>query len=115
MGDCGVVVVNGKMKGKAGELEFAALLREYGFEARRGVQYQGGPGSADVVHDVPGLHFEVKRVERLNLDAAYNQAVEDAGDSLWPVVAHRRNRQPWLITLRAEDFLALVAAGRALE
>ena len=36
-----------KTKGKVGEREVAALLRQYGFEAKRGVQHQGGSDGAD--------------------------------------------------------------------
>jgi len=50
------------------------------------------------------LHFEVKRVERLNVSEAMRQAQRDAGSKI-PVVAHRRSREPWLITLLLSDFL----------
>lgn len=101
-------VVNSKAKGKAGELEFAALLRAHGYSARRGQQYSGVEGR-DVVSSVPGVHFEVKRVEALNLAAAFDQATRDAAGQAWPVVAHRKSRQPWLVTLHAEHFLGLIA------
>jgi hypothetical protein len=105
----------GKMsrdKGKVGEREVAALLREYGFEARRGVQYQGGHDSEDVHHNIPGLHIEVKRVEKLNLNDAMAQASEDAsGDK--PVVVHRQNKTRWKATLYMEDFLAILRDGQA--
>ena len=103
--------MNSRAKGKRGELEFAALLRKYGFEARRGVQYSGGPDSPDVV-GVPGVHVEVKRVERLYIDDAMEQSVRDAGADV-PVVAHRRNRRPWLVTMRLDDWVALVRASQA--
>lgn len=103
--------VNGNAKGKAGEREFAALLRSYGFEARRSQQYCGVAGDEDVICDMPGVHFEVKRREALNVRAAVEQAMRDAapkGDM--PIVAHRCNRSEWLVTLRAEDFLKMVRA-----
>lgn len=34
--------MNSRNKGKRGEREFAALLREHGFDARRGQQFAGG-------------------------------------------------------------------------
>ncbi len=53
-------------KGKRGEREFAALAREHGFSAARGVQYSGRNNSPDVVIDeLPGLWPEIKRTERL--------------------------------------------------
>lgn len=102
-------------KGKRGEREFASLCREYGYAARRGQQYSGA-GGEDVV-GLPGIHAEIKRVERLDLPAAIAQAARDAGGAL-PLVAHRRNRGEWLITMRAADWFALYseyAAGMAAD
>jgi hypothetical protein len=39
--------VDSKRKGKRGELEFAAVLRAEGFQARRGQQFSGSPDSPD--------------------------------------------------------------------
>ena len=44
------------------------------------------------------------RVERLNVPAAMQQAERDA-DGRIPAVVHRRNRAPWLITMRLEDWI----------
>ncbi len=95
-------MTNSRQKGKRGELEFSAALREFGFEARRGQQFCGGEDSPDVVTSLTDVSFEVKRVEALNVDKAMDQAITDAKE-LIPVVAHRRNRKPWLITVRLED------------
>lgn len=98
-------------KGKVGEREVAALLREMGFEnARRGVQYQGGHDSDDVI-GLPGFHVEVKRTEKLSLYEALGQAHEDAGEGATPVVFHRRNQLPWVVVIDAEAFLRLVKEG----
>ena len=98
-----------KRKGKVGELEWAAKCREYGFEARRGQQYSGASGDPDVVTDVPHVHFEVKRTERLNLWSAFDQAKADCGKNLFPVVAHRPNRRDWIVVMSADDFLRIMA------
>ena len=90
--------INSKRKGNAGERELAALLREYGYTARRGLQYQGGQIEADVV-GIPGYHLEVKRVEKLNISTAMAQSMRDAKPDEVPVVVHRKNREPWFITL----------------
>ena len=67
--------MNSRQKGKVGEREFAALLREHGFDARRGQQFSGSPDSPDVVSDaLAWLHVEVKRVQNLNLTDACAQA-----------------------------------------
>lgn len=95
-------------KGKAGERELARLLTAEGFEARRGVQYHGGTGSPDVVcPDLPGIHWEVKRTERLRLYDALAQARHDAGDKL-PVVAYRANSSPWVVIMELTDLLAIL-------
>jgi len=93
-----------KTKGKVGEREVAALLRKHGFDGKRGVQYQGGPGSADVV-GLPGFHPEVKRVEKFSLYAAMAQADADRAPEATPIVFHRSNSKEWVVVMKAEDFL----------
>jgi len=93
-------------KGKVGEREVAALLREYGFEGKRGVQYQGGKDSADVT-GLPGFHIEVKRTEKFALEAALAQADVDCGSNT-PVVFHRKSKHGWVAVMRAGDFLKLI-------
>jgi len=98
---------NGNRKGKDGERELAEYFRSRGYEARRGKQFSGGDDSPDVVHSLPGVHVECKRVENLNVIQALDQAIRDAGPGKKPVVFHRKNRTPWLVTLKAEDFFDL--------
>ncbi len=98
--------INSRNKGKAGELELAHELSKFGYEVRRGQQFCGANGDADVV-GVPGLHIEVKRVERLDYYKAYEQSENDALESETPVVVHRRNRKRWLVTLSLEDFMRI--------
>jgi hypothetical protein len=93
-------------KGKKGERELASLLREYGYDSRRGVQYNGADGSADVL-GLDGVHIECKRVERLNIYEAMEQAIGDAREGEIPAVFHRRNRDYWKVTLRLEDFMEI--------
>lgn len=104
------MTTNGRQKGKRGELELSHKLQEFGFETRRGQQYCGSNGDADVV-GLPGIHIECKRVEKLNLEAAMEQAESDANDNEIPVVVHRKNRTPWLVTMRLEDFIRLYKGG----
>jgi Holliday junction resolvase len=96
--------MNSKQKGARGEREFAAVCREHGYEARRGQQYNGIEGE-DVI-GLPGIHIEVKRVERLNIEEAMSQSIGDAQGNI-PIVAHRKNNCEWLITMRAEDWFKL--------
>ncbi len=85
-------MTNGKRKGKTGELELARKLREYGYDVRRSVQYNGKAedGQADLV-GMPGIHIECKRTEALRLYDAVDQAKRDAAGSNIPVVFHRKN------------------------
>ena len=105
---------NVKRKGTAGENELAKLLRSKGIRAYRNDQiYKGGKDNPDVsaeVFDVP-LHIEVKRVERLNVSEAVNQAVQDAAQGTLPVVAHRRNRESWLVTIPLLPLLEVLRTG----
>ena len=100
--------MNSQRKGARGEREWAGVLGALGFTtARRSARmYERGDVAPDVSGGIPGTHCEVKRVERLNVPAAMDQATRDAGAVLVPYVAHRRNRGPWLVTLRAEDLRA---------
>lgn len=98
--------MNSKAKGSAGERELAEYLTRAGYPAHRNNQcFIGGADNPDVsAHGLEHLHIEVKRVERLNVTEAMHQAEHDAGDRI-PVVIHRRNREPWLITMRLDDYL----------
>lgn len=103
--------MNSRQKGAAGERELSHELAKYGFGTRRGQQFCGANGDADVV-GVPGLHIECKRVERLNIYDAIKQALNDAREGDMPVVMHRKNRQKWLVTLSLDDFMELWKEAR---
>ncbi len=106
---------NSRAKGKTGELEFKELLREAGWpNARRG-QQRAGVDQADVIDGPPGVHFEVKRVENLNVWAAHEQATRDAPAGHVPVVAMRRNRSSWLAVLPMHELLQLLRQNRRAD
>ena len=67
-------------KGKRGERELASVLKELGWDCRRGVQYSGANGDADVI-GLPNIHI---------------------GEL--PAVFWRRNNCDWLVTMRIEDW-----------
>lgn len=98
--------MNSKRKGCQGERELAAVLREYGYDCRRGQQFSGGADSPDVT-GLPGIHIECKRVENLNIHKAYEQAVRDSEGRAVPAVFHRRNREPWMVTIGLDDFMEM--------
>ena len=93
-------------KGKRGERELAGILRDYGFDARRGVQYCGGADSPDVM-GLPGVHIEVKRTESLRLYDALAQSKADAAEEEMPVVIHRRNDCEWVVIQPLADWIKL--------
>lgn len=94
--------MNSRAKGKRAELELAQLLRNQGhIDARRGQQYSGISGDADVV-GVDGIHIECKRVERFTDEPALKQAERDARAGEVPVVAYRRNNEAWKVLIRQD-------------
>lgn len=99
--------INSRAKGARGERLWRDVLREAGYtSARRGQQFSGSSDSPDVkCDDLPEVHWEVKCVENLNLRTAMEQATRDAGEGQIPIVAHKKNNQPWLITLPANEFI----------
>jgi len=101
-------MVNGKQKGKKGELEFKDFLIEHGITARRSQQYSGTESTADIISDLEQIHFEVKRVELLNIEKAMAQAITDKGADKIPVVSHRRSHKEWMITMLAKDWMPII-------
>lgn len=100
-------MVNSREKGKRGERELDSVLHSYGYmNIRRGQQYCGANGDADVV-GLPRIHIECKRVEKLNLDDAILQAKADARCDEIPVVMHRKNNGEWRVTLTLDDFMTI--------
>lgn len=99
-------MINSKQKGARFERELASKFKEYGFEARRGQQYCGANGDADVI-GLPGIHVEAKHVEKLNLYDAMAQAKRDARENEIPAVFHRKNNCETLVTMELDSFMRL--------
>ena len=102
-------MTNSNRKGKTGELEFAALLRGLGIDARRSVQYCGTEGTADLITAIPGVHWEVKRYAKIASLRFLEQAERDCLANDLPVVALREDRGEWTLQFRAKDLPRLVA------
>lgn len=97
--------INSRQKGAKGERELANKLKDYGYNTRRGQQFNGLEGE-----DIVGLdyiHIECKRVERLNLEDAILQAKRDAKQNQIPAVFHRKNNHKWLVTMELDDWIKL--------
>ena len=79
--------------------------------------YKGGKGNPDVFAEIgeQKLHIEVKRVEKLNVPQAVQQAVDDAAAGWMPIVAHRRNREQWLVTMPLLPLLDILKTGGYLS
>ena len=95
--------VNSRAKGARGERELARVLRGYGYDCRRGQQYCGANGDADVV-GLPGIHIECKRGQRLNIEEAMLQAIRDRREGEFPAVFHRKNNGKWMVTMLLDDW-----------
>jgi len=98
-------MLNSKNKGARYEREVAKILREFGYEARRGIQFRGGEDSPDVISDFP-LHIEAKHVEKLNIWKALEQSERDSNGNPFCVI-HRRNRTDTFVTLKLTEFVKL--------
>lgn len=97
-------------KGKRFERQIANKLKEYGFEAHRGQQFCGRNGDADVV-GLPNVHIECKAVESLNLYGAMEQSISDARENEVPIVIHKKNNKPILVTMLFDDYMAMYIGG----
>ena len=92
-----------RTKGRAAEAEVRRIYEAHGFTVR------GLEGGGDHVCIRPGLviHSEVKRHETLRLPLWARQALRDAAPGAVPVVAFRRNREPWQALLSERDLVTL--------
>lgn len=103
--------MNSKDKGARFERQLANILKERGYDARRGQQYSGANGDADVV-GLDGIHIEAKAVERTNVNEWYAQSCRDAREGEVPIVVHKKNYGPIMVTLALDDFLDFYERGR---
>lgn len=97
-------------KGKRGERKWRDRLREEGFAAER-TGWKQSVGGGDDVPDVQSpdvaCHFEVKTVEKLNLNAAVEQAQRDASGKPVAVVYQQSRQEPLVIMPAADWFRCL--------
>jgi Holliday junction resolvase len=100
-------------KGARAEREVVDLLRRAGFDAHRTAALQANGGRGADVTGIPGLHFEVKRQEKLGFWQAIEQAEDGAEAGEVPVVVFRRSREPWRAIVPF-DYLLFLHAERDL-
>lgn len=99
-------------KGRNGEIELVRILNECGIPAAVGAPLNYG-SEADITN-IPGLHAECKRTEKIRLSDWLEQAEADAAKFAdgAPTIFWRKNRSPWMVFMRLQDWLELY--GRAL-
>lgn len=98
--------INSRDKGARFERTLASKLRDYGYECRRGQQYCGANGDADVV-GLPGIHIEAKAVEKMRLYDWMEQAKRDAKENELPAVFHKKNHAEILVTMTLDDWMQI--------
>lgn len=103
-------MTNSKQKGARFERQLAGMLRAEGYDCRRGQQYCGANGDADVV-GLPGIHIEAKHQERMQLYDWMAQAKSDAKEDELPAVFHKRNNCAVLVTMEFDDWIKLYKRG----
>jgi Holliday junction resolvase len=98
-------------KGAQGERELAKLLSDkLGLDSiKRGYVFCR---ESDVI-GLKGIHIECKRVEKLNIENAMEQARNEAEKRKdgKPTLFHRRNRKGWLVTMDLDDWIELYRRG----
>lgn len=111
--------LNSRRKGRSGELELCRLLAPYWPAACPNLD-QFGSLKADVLN-VPGIHWQAKRQEKLNVWTALDQTITEAGAHDVPVLAFRRNwtrsdlpsRSCWFGALDLAELLPLLKLREA--
>lgn len=99
-----------RRKGAAAEREVITIIRDAGWpDARRTHDGRAQAGRGDVAGGPVGVHWEVKRVERLSVPGALAQVRRDADPGDLPVLVHRPSRSDWMATLPLADLLDLLA------
>lgn len=92
-------------KGIRGEWEVKTAFQTGGF-AVRGLE---GEGDQLIVCGAGlTLHVEVKRAESLRMSEWSRQAETEAPQGTVPILAYRRNREPWRVAIKLDDLIAVL-------
>lgn len=102
-------------KGAAGEREWCDVLKTRGYDAKRALG-QARDGGGDV--PMPPVLYEVKRRAGIAVRSFLDQAVaalpQYPGCEIPAVAMREDGRTDWMVLLRAEDFLNLLARSRPM-
>lgn len=101
------MVTHSRNKGRNAEREVELILQAAGFSTDRNI---GGRTqvSGDIAVHHPPLAVEVRRRETLSLSQWSRDHEASTPDHFTPAIVYRRSREPWRISLRLDDFLALL-------
>lgn len=100
--------MNSKAKGNRFELKIANYLKDHGYNARRSAQYCGNSGEAADVVGLPNLHIECKHYQSTAFKYEWlEQAQRDCKDGNLPIVIHKVNGKPVIVTMDLDDFMYL--------
>lgn len=98
-----------RTKGKRGELEVIHTLRQFGWSfAARTSDGRSQNGRNDISGGPQGCAIEIKRQERLNVPAAFDQLMRDSDPIDVPILVHRPSRHVWMATLPFSNLLELL-------
>jgi len=101
-------MVNSRRKGALFELVVAKLFKGYGYNAYRTAQHCGKTGDAPDVAGVPHLHIECKSYKDIGWRYEWlEQAKRDCKEGKLPVVIHKTNGNPVLVTMQFDDWMQL--------
>lgn len=99
-----------RQKGKSFERACAKAFRAVYPNVKRTLTQQRDSGEAPDI-DAPGLWVEAKHHRRVNIQKAFEQAVDEVGrakSTSVPVAVTKDNGKDPLATLRLEDFLSIL-------
>lgn len=99
-----------RTKGRSAEREVELRFQDAGFTTDRNI---GGRKQIAGDINVAGLAVEVRRREKLSLDAWSMAHEDETPDHLTPVVVYRRSRAPWRCSLLLEDLIDLLREARS--
>ena len=99
-----------RTKGRSAEREVELRFQDAGFTTERAI---GGRRQIAGDINVAGLAVEVRRREKLSIDAWSMAPEDETPDHLTPVVVWRRSRAPWRVSLTLEDFIDLLREARS--
>ena len=105
-------MVDSRAKGKRGELEAVAYLKELGFRDCERTAQRWGKGLSDVVcGSLPNVHIEIKFgydekalfVGSAVWRAAIKQASNDCEDKSWCVLWRCKGKHRWFLSFRSAE------------